>query len=112
MEHGKDTSKLFLIGKKYEDFKLDPKTWKANKYRSGRGRQLTEITFADNGQTDDTMRFWSGDTLMDLDINSALKITAKRIDGVDYLFIEKGGYNSRSPKGWKPPLYVLKRAAK
>ncbi len=95
---------------KIQDFKLDPKKWNANKYRPSGVQQLTGITFKKNGETDDIMRIWSGDTFMDLTINSALKMTNKKIEGTDYLFIEKGGYNPRSPKGWKPPLYVLKRA--
>ncbi|MGB2820063.1 MAG: hypothetical protein WBF17_03720, partial [Phycisphaerae bacterium] len=52
---------------------------------------------------------WSGDTLMDLERNQALKMTVKTVGGSDYLFIEAGGFSARNPKGWQPPLYVMKR---
>jgi len=98
---------------KIEDFTADPKTWKGPGRVDGRMSQIqTGITFKADGLTDDLLRIWSGDTLMDLRLNAALKMTLKTIDGTDYLFIEKGGFHSRSPKGWKPPFYVLKRVAK
>lgn len=33
----------------------------------------------------------------------------KTIDGVDYLFVEAGGYSWRAKAGWKPDWLVLKR---
>ena len=67
------------------------------------------ITFKDGGKTDDLLRIWSGDILMDLARNQALKMTLKTIGENDYLFVEAGGFSKRNPVGWKPPLYVLKR---
>lgn len=55
---------------------------------------------------------WSGDTLMNLERNEALKMIVKTIDGGDYLFIEAGGFSTRHFVGWQPPLYVMKRAGK
>ena len=68
------------------------------------------MTFKENGETDDMMRIWSGDTYVDIAANCALKMTIKQVDGADYIFIEKGGFNSRR-KGWKPVYCVLRRAA-
>lgn len=97
---------------KIEDFTADPKTWKGPGRVDGRMSQLQKgITFKADGLTDDMLRIWSGDALMDLRVNAALKMTVKQIDDTDYLFIEKGGFDPRSPKGWKPPFYVLKRVA-
>ena len=52
---------------------------------------FTEMTFKDNSQTDKALWIWSGNTLMDLDRYQALKMTVRKIDGSDYLFIEAGG---------------------
>lgn len=61
------------------------------------------------GKTDKTQWIWSGDTLVDILREQALKMTVKTIDGSDYLFIEAGAYSFKNPKGWKSPLFVLKR---
>ncbi|MCK4374282.1 MAG: hypothetical protein KAX19_03100 [Candidatus Brocadiae bacterium] len=73
---------------------------------------FTKMTFKDKGMTDKTLWIWSGDTLMDLDRYQALKMTVKKIEGSDCLFIETGGFSTRNPAGWQPPLYVLKRVGK
>jgi hypothetical protein len=70
---------------------------------------LKKIIFQDQGATDSPSRIWSGDTLMDLERNEALKITAESINGSDYLFIECGGFGPKNPAGWQCPLMVLKR---
>jgi len=71
---------------------------------------FTEMTFKDNGRTNRTLWIWSGDTLMNLNPYQALKMTVKRIDGSDYLFIEAVGFSDRNPAGWQPPWYVMKQA--
>jgi hypothetical protein len=70
---------------------------------------LKKISFQEQGTTDSPSRIWSGDTLMDLERNEALKITAESINGSDYLFIESGGFGPKNPAGWQCPLMVLKR---
>jgi hypothetical protein len=64
-----------------------------------------EITLKDGGTTGDSLRLWSGDTLMDLETRQALKTTGKD----EYLFIEAGGFSEKNPLGWKSPLVVMKR---
>ena len=77
------------------------------------GRPMfTEMTFKDNGMTDNALWIWSGEALMDLERYQALKMTVKAIDGSDYLFVEAGGFRKENPVGWKPPLYVMKRSGK
>ncbi len=49
---------------------------------------------------------------MDLARNQALKMTVKTIGDSDYSFIEAGGFSTRNPTGWQPPLYVMKRQTK
>ena len=49
----------------------------------GRGIQLKELTFKENGQTGTPLRIYSGDTLMDLHHNQALKMTIRTIDNTD-----------------------------
>jgi len=93
------------VVKSIDEFTLDKKT-------NARGARITAITFQDNGRTDDMMRLWSGDVLMDLTRYEALKMVVKAIDGEDYLFVESGGFSTRNPKGWQSPLYVMKRRTK
>ena len=55
---------------------------------------------------------WSGDTLMDLARNQALKMTLKTIEGGEVLFVEAGGFGTRNKPAWKLNLYALQRSAK
>jgi hypothetical protein len=69
-----------------------------------------EITFKDGGKTDEALRMWTGDTLLDLGSGiytplQALKMTRKD----EHLFIEAGGFSEKNPLGWKSPLVVLKK---
>ena len=70
------------------------------------------ITFEDGGSTQDANWIWSGDKLLNLEQNTAHTITAKTIDGTDYLLIEAGGFSLKNPTGWNSPLIVMKRARK
>jgi hypothetical protein len=74
-----------------------------------RGIQLKEITFKENGRTGDPLKIYSGDTLMDLLHNQALKMTLKTIDGTDYLFVESGGFHEKHGSEWKSTWHVMKR---
>jgi hypothetical protein len=69
-----------------------------------------EITFKDGGKTDEALRMWTGDTLLDLGSGiytplQALKMTRKD----EHLFIEAGGFSEKNPVGWKSSLVVLKK---
>ena len=65
-----------------------------------------EIDFNKDGKTNSPLRYWSGDTLIDMEKLQALKIIAKG----DHLFIESGGFNGRNPVGWKPQIIVMKKS--
>ena len=91
---------------KPEDFTGDP----AKAPFNPKAVPFTEITFQGKGATDNLLFVWSGDTLMNLDRNEALKMTVKSVGGTDYLFVEAGGFAPNHPRGWTPPLVVLKRA--
>ena len=75
------------------------------------------ITFKEKGFTDATTRYWSGDTLMDLNRTPfALTMKNTSIDGADYLFIEAGDFTTyyerqtyKQPRTWKSSWFVLKR---
>jgi len=78
------------------------------------------ITFKASGFTDTTVRYWSGDVLMEVpggrSTPLALKMQMKTIDGADYLFIEAGGFTYyyerqtyKQPRTWKSPWFVLKK---
>jgi hypothetical protein len=86
-----------------------PDQFDPNARPDGRGIQLKELTFKENGQTGTPLRIYSGDTLMDLHHNQALKITIRTIDGTEYLFVESGGFNEQHGPQWKSPLHVMKR---
>lgn len=57
---------------------------------------IPAIDFKNDGRTGQTLWIWSGDTLMDLDRNQALKMITKDIGGTTYLFIEAGGFGGRN----------------
>jgi hypothetical protein len=78
------------------------------KVNAGRAPFQKLILTSDGGS--DTPRFlWSGTTLMDIESRAALQMTPRTIDGVDYLFVESGGFNAKNPAGWKSTLTVLKK---
>lgn len=77
--------------------------------KSDANSPLQQITFREQGHTNDRLWIWSGNKLMDLRKNQALEMTPKTIDGSDYLFIETGGFNAKNGPDWKPSLYVMKR---
>ena len=68
-----------------------------------------KITFKDQGATLDELIIWSDNMLLNLRKNEALKITPKTIKGVDYLFIEAGGFHPKYGPDWQAPLSVMKR---
>jgi len=68
-----------------------------------------ELTLKADGSTADGMLIWSDTMLMDLRNNEALRMTPKRINGMEYLFIEAGGFHPKHGPEWTPPLYVMKR---
>jgi hypothetical protein len=74
-----------------------------------RGVQIKQLTFKKNGKTGESLRVYSGDTLMDMRHNQALKMTLKKLDGTDYLFIESGGFHEKHGNQWKSTLHVMKR---
>jgi hypothetical protein len=74
-----------------------------------RGARFQEITFMDDGATDDGLVIWTDAMLLDLRKNEALRIAPRTIEGMEYLFIEAGGFHTRKGPDWKSPLLVLKR---
>lgn len=83
-----------------------------------------KITFKENGFTDSTSHYWSGDSLMDITPHrggaaKALKMKVKRIGDAEYLFIEVGGFTFeenrqtyKQPRTWQSPWFVHKRNGK
>ena len=67
--------------------------------------KLKEITFLSGGETADPNRFWTGNTLIDMEKHQALKMAIKD----DYLFIEAGGFREKNSVGWKSPIIVMQR---
>ena len=79
-----------------------------------------KINFKDNGFTDSTSQYWSGDTLMNITSGKAkpkaLKMLVKRIGDEDYLFIEAGGFTFyedrktfKQARTWQSPWFVLRK---
>jgi len=81
----------------------------ADRIRSNKHWPLQQLELKSGGKTDERLLTWSGDILMDLNRNQALKMSAKTIDGAEYLFVEAGGFNTKGGPEWKSPLYVMKR---
>jgi hypothetical protein len=70
---------------------------------------LKYLNLKENGSTDNPMRFWTGDLLVDHVVGDALKMTIERVEGREYLFVEEGGFGPGKKEGWKPRLYVMVR---
>ncbi len=70
---------------------------------------IPSIDFKNDGRTEQALWIWSGDTLMDLERNQALKMVIKELGGTTYLFIEAGGFSSRNKADWDSPWFVMKR---
>ena len=81
----------------------------ANPPKDANRAPLQAVTFQSGGATDDALVIWSGDTLMNLRKNEALKMKAQNLNGTEYLFIESGGFQTKLGKQWKSPWFVLKR---
>jgi len=77
--------------------------------RANKGWPLQQLELKSGGKTDTQLFMWTGEILMDLNANQALKMTPKMIDGTEYLFVEAGGFNAKHGPEWKCPLYVMKR---
>lgn len=81
----------------------------AESLRANKGWPLQQLELKTDGKTGEPLFMWTGDILMDLNANQALKMTAKTIDGTEYLFVEAGGFHANNGPDWKCPLYVMKR---
>jgi hypothetical protein len=77
--------------------------------KSNKGWPLQQLELKAGGKTGEQLFMWSGDILMDLNSNQALKMTAKTIDDTDYLFVESGGFNAKGGAQWKSPHYVMRK---
>ncbi len=93
-----------VIGQVKDIKEFDPK----KKYRANRP-PFAQLTFLEGGKTSEPTFAWTGNTLMDLNLYQALKITPANFAGQDFLFIESGGFNTRNQPGWKSQLWVLGR---
>ncbi len=67
------------------------------------------LVLKEDGKTADAQWIWSGDMLMDLDKGQALQMTTEKVDDMDYLFVETGGFSAKHPVGWECTLVVMKR---
>jgi len=71
--------------------------------------RFKKVTFKSDGMTDDPIKVWSGDVLMDLEKYQALKMKVVIIEGGEYLVVEEGAFSTRHKPDWKPRLIILKR---
>jgi len=77
--------------------------------KHARRSSYQEITFMDDGATDDGLVIWTDGMLLDLRKNEALRMAPRTIEGMDYLFLEAGGFHTKHGPDWESPLLVLKR---
>ncbi len=71
--------------------------------------RIKQVTFKSDGNTNDPIKVWSGDTLMDLEKYQALKMKTVTIDGGEYLLMEEGEFSTQRNPDWKSKWIVLKR---
>ena len=81
----------------------------AERIKSNKGWPLQQLELRAGGKTGEQLLMWTGDILMDLNGNQALKMSTRTIDGAEYLFVESGGFNAKHGPEWRSPLYVMKR---
>ena len=79
------------------------------KPRDANRARIKQVTFKSDGHTDEPIKVWSGDTLMDLEKYQALKMKIVTIDGGEYLLVEEGEFSTRHKPDWKPKWIVLKK---
>ena len=70
---------------------------------------FSALTFEENGKTGDATWIWSGDRLMDLTRYQSLRMQLKMVSGVEYLFVEAGGFSNKHKPGWQSPWLVMKK---
>ena len=70
---------------------------------------IKQVSLKKDGTTRDKLIIWTGSTLMNLNKYEALKMQVKKVVGVEYLFVESGGFNSRNKADGKSPWIVMKR---
>ncbi len=68
-----------------------------------------KITFTADGRTDNPLFIWTGATLLNLGSNEALQMEVRTIEGVEYLFVEHGGFQTKHGPHWKSPQFVMQR---
>lgn len=71
---------------------------------------VQELTFKPDGKTESLLWMYTGDTLMNLSANQALKMVVRKTDGQDLLFVEVGGFNAKNGPTWKSPWFVMAKA--
>lgn len=74
-----------------------------------RSVKLGSMDFRTDGSTNSVTHIWSGNMLMDLTKYEALRMVVRQFNGVDYLFVEAGGFHENKGPDWRPAWYVLKR---
>jgi hypothetical protein len=83
----------------------------AAKPRDASRARIKALTLKADGRTDSSMMIWTGDTLMDLLSNQALRMVVKDLAGARYLFIEQGGFQTKYGMDWQSPWIVMKQTA-
>lgn len=86
-----------------------PGDFKPEKPTNANRAPLQELNLKPDGATDNPLWIWTGDTLMNLKQNEALKMMIKPIAGTDYLFVETGGFAVKNKPDWKTQWFVMKR---
>ena len=74
-----------------------------------RNQPFNTISLRPGGTTNDANWLWSSDRLMDLNKYQVLKMQVMSIHGMEYLFVENGGFSNRHKPDWKMPWIVLSR---
>jgi hypothetical protein len=73
------------------------------------GLPFKNLSFKNDGRTQDPFIYYSKGFLVDIKTNAALKMTPKKIENSQFLFIEVGDFHPNSKDKWKPSYYVLEK---
>ena len=87
----------------------DPESFDPKARPDTRNLRLPQLNLLPSGKTQELFLIHSGNILMNLETNEALKMEFKTLDGTDYLFIEQGGFATKRGMDWRPNWEVLTR---
>ncbi len=87
---------------------VDPAGFDPQKDKSAKRPFTSQVRILDQGNTNDPLMLWSGKHLLNLKSYEAQQMQLRKVDGQDYLFIERGGFRNKPRAKGETPWLVFK----